>query len=336
MKKKVTIRDVAREAGVSVTTVSQILNGKGQRFSKQTREHVLKLRDKLNYVPDFNARNLILHSSQTIGVLVPSVTNPFFSSFVQGVQEQCRSREMMPLVFGANHDEKLERYYLTQLVARSVDGLIIASSTITTKTVDEILRPVHLPYVLFDQNGSRGGDRLEVDDYQGGKLAAQHLTSLGHQRVVMVMPNDATSNIHQRLAGFVAGMEEAHVAFDPERDVVAAELTKRGGYLATRSVLRKQPTAVFAANDEIAIGLMRGLREQDVTVPDDISVMGYDGIDLDEYVSPELTTVQQPIHQIGVQSVQMLFKRIDDGDAELQRVFLPVKLIARQSTAQLK
>ncbi len=332
MKKKVTIRDVARQAGVSVTTVSQILNGKGQRFSKRTREHVLELRDKLNYVPDFNARNLILHSSQTIGVLVPSMSNSFFSSFIQGVQDKCRTREIMPLVFGANHDEKLERYYLTQLVARSVDGLIIASSTITTKTIDEILRPAHLPYVLFDQNGSRGGDRLEVDDYQGGRLAALHLASLGHRHVVMVMPNDATTNVHQRLAGFVSGLEEHHISFVPDRDVVS----KRGGYEATRAVLERQPTAVFAANDEIAIGLMRGFKEQGVKVPDDISVMGYDGIDFDEYVTPALTTVQQPTHQIGAAAVQMLFKRIDNSAIELQRVFLPVQLISRQSTAKLK
>lgn len=336
MNKKVTIRDVARQAGVSVTTVSQILNGKGQRFSKQTREHVLKLRDKLNYVPDFNARNLILHSSQTIGVLIPSMSNSFFSSFIQGVQDKCRTREIMPLVFGANHDEKLERYYLTQLVSRSVDGLIIASSTITTKTIDEILRPVRLPYVLFDQNGSRGGDRLEVDDYQGGKLAAQHLVSLGHQRIVMVIPDDATANIHQRLAGFVAGMEENHVAFSPDKDVVSAELTKKGGYSATGEVIAKQPTAVFAANDEIAIGLLRGLKEKGISVPAEMSVMGYDGIDLDEYVTPTLTTVQQPAHRIGAEAVQMLFKRIDDSDIELQRTFLPVRLITRQSTAQLK
>ncbi|MCI1926408.1 MAG: LacI family transcriptional regulator [[Lactobacillus] timonensis] len=336
MKKKVTIRDVARQAGVSVTTVSQILNGKGQRFSKRTREHVLELRDKLNYVPDFNARNLILHSSQTIGVLVPSMSNSFFSSFIQGVQDKCRTREIMPLVFGANHDEKLERYYLTQLVARSVDGLIIASSTITTKTIDEILRPAHLPYVLFDQNGSRGGDRLEVDDYQGGRLAALHLASLGHRHVVMVMPNDATTNVHQRLAGFVSVLEEHHISFVPDRDVVSAKLTKRGGYEATRAVLERQPTAVFAANDEIAIGLMRGFKEQGVKVPDDISVMGYDGIDFDEYVTPALTTVQQPTHQIGAAAVQMLFKRIDNSAIELQRVFLPVQLISRQSTAKLK
>lgn len=336
MNKKVTIRDVAKKAGVSVTTVSQILNGKGQRFSKHTREHVLKLRDELNYVPDFNARNLILHSSKTIGVLVPSMSNPFFSSFIQGVQDQCRTREMIPLVFGANHDEKLERYYLTQLVARSVDGLIIASSTITTKTIDEILRPVRLPYVLFDQNGSRGGDRLEVDDYQGGKLAAKHLASLGHRRIVVVMPDDATANITQRLAGFVAGMEENNVPFSPATDIVSADLTKRGGYESTNDVIQKQPTAVFATNDEIAIGLMRGLKERGLRIPDDVSVMGYDDIDLDEYVTPALTTVQQPTHQIGVEAAQMLFNRIDNNEVDLQRAFLPVHLIQRQSTAQLK
>ena len=145
MNSKVTIKDLAEAAGVSVTTVSQILNGKGARFSEKTQEKVITLRDQLHYVPDFNARNLILRSSRTIGVLVPNIGNPFFSTFFRGIQKVCRQAHYLPIVFSASNDETSEKYYLGNLVERSVDGLIITSSSVTSDTIYSILKPNHIP-----------------------------------------------------------------------------------------------------------------------------------------------------------------------------------------------
>ena len=164
MKHKVTIRDLAKAAGVSVTTVSQILNGKGQRFSQATQQRVLELRDQMNYVPDFNARNLIMRSSKTIGVLVPNIGNPFFSTFIRGVQEAARQAEFMPLIFSANHEEKLERYYLGRLIERAVDGLIIASSSITTDTIEQLLKPND---IVFARTGGSTGRNYFYDGTDG-------------------------------------------------------------------------------------------------------------------------------------------------------------------------
>lgn len=338
MAKKVTIKDLAKAAGVSVTTVSQILNGKGARFSEKTRDRVHRLKAELNYVPDFNARNLILHSSKTIGVLVPNIGNPFFSSFTRGIQEVCREKEYMPLVFSANHEVELERYYLSRLVERSVDGLIIASSTITNETIDEILKPNGIPYLLFDQNQAHGqGDRVAVDDYQGGKLAAEHLLKLGHKKLVMYLPEQPTENVLNRLAGFKNALNTAGVAFD-ETNIVKTEFTKQGGYKNTVAVLAKQPTAVFCANDELAIGLYRGLTERNIVVPRQISIIGFDDIDLDEYVTPALTTIHQPIQQLGNEAAKLIFKRLSDKEGKLsqQLVKMPVNLIERASTAQVE
>lgn len=334
MKHKVTIRDLAKAAGVSVTTVSQILNGKGQRFSQATQQRVLELRDQMNYVPDFNARNLIMRSSKTIGVLVPNIGNPFFSTFIRGVQEAARQAKFMPLIFSANHEEKLERYYLGRLIERAVDGLIIASSSITTDTIEQLLKPNDIPYLLFDQNEANGGDRLLIDDYQGGYLAAEHLAGLGHQHVVSIMPENMTDNLNHRLRGLIDGLRKHHVDFNEQTDVIYGELTKHGGYSCTKGVLEEHPTAVFAANDEMAIGLYRGLAENGVSVPDDISVVGFDDIDLAEYVTPKLTTIQQPIREIGEQATEMLFNRIKNPDAAIQTSYFGVKLVVRDSTKQ--
>lgn len=256
MTRKVTIRDLAEAAGVSVTTVSQILNGKGERFSIETRQRVHQLQEDLGYVPDFNARNLIMKSAQTIGVLVPNLGNPFFSMFIRGVQQTSRERHFIPLIFGANHDEQLESYYLQELIKRAVDGLIIASASITGEAIDNILKKNGIPYLLIDQNGGPSVDRIRVDDEQGGQLAARHLLALGHQRIVVVMPEHPTQNLRIRLAGFKAQLVDQQIPL-ADSAVITSPMTKLGGYQATAAVLAQHPTAVFAINDETALEIGR-------------------------------------------------------------------------------
>lgn len=335
MTRKVTIRDLAEAAGVSVTTVSQILNGKGERFSIETRQRVHQLQEDLGYVPDFNARNLIMKSAQTIGVLVPNLGNPFFSMFIRGVQQTSRERHFIPLIFGANHDEQLESYYLQELIKRAVDGLIIASASITGEAIDNILKKNGIPYLLIDQNGGPSVDRIRVDDEQGGQLAARHLLTLGHQRIVVVMPEHPTQNLRIRLAGFKAQLVDQQIPL-ADSAVITSPMTKLGGYQATAAVLAQHPTAVFAINDETALGLMRGLHEQGVRVPDDISVLGYDDIDLDEYVVPKLTTIHQPVVNMGQQATELLINRVQNQRQPAQMVDLPVVLKQRESTGPVK
>ncbi|TOY85856.1 LacI family transcriptional regulator [Levilactobacillus brevis] len=335
MTRKVTIRDLAEAAGVSVTTVSQILNGKGERFSIETRQRVHQLQEDLGYVPDFNARNLIMKSAQTIGVLVPNLGNPFFSMFIRGVQQTSRERHFIPLIFGANHDEQLESYYLQELIKRAVDGLIIASASITGEAIDNILKKNGIPYLLIDQNGGPSVDRIRVDDEQGGQLAARHLLALGHQRIVVVMPKHPTQNLRIRLAGFKAQLVDQQIPL-ADSAVITSPMTKLGGYQATAAVLAQHPTAVFAINDETALGLMRGLHEQGVRVPDDISVLGYDDIDLDEYVVPKLTTIHQPVVTMGQQATELLINRVQNQRQPAQMVDLPVVLKQRESTGPVK
>ncbi|WP_137597345.1 ribose utilization transcriptional repressor RbsR [Paucilactobacillus kaifaensis] len=332
MIKKTTIRDLAQAAGVSVTTVSQILNGKGQRFSSETRLHVLKLQKELNYVPDFNARNLILKSSQSIGVLVPNIGNPFFSTFIKGIQTTARELQYIPLIFGANHDEKIESYYLEKMIERATGGLIIASASITTETIDTTLKKNGIPYLLMDQNPIVDGDRVQTNDFDGGKLAAEHLLSLGHQQFAITMPSEPTANLLRRVAGFKQVLASKGLVFEQVVTIVYAPMTKAGGYEATREVLASGATAVFAINDEMAIGLYRGLRQQGILIPTDISVIGYDNIDLDEYVEPMLTTIQQPILEMGSMATRLLVNRIKEPLIAPQVVDLPVELIQRQST----
>lgn len=336
MAKKVTIRQVADEAGVSVTTVSQILNDKGGRFSQETRDRVLAVKERLHYVPDFNARNLILHSSKMLGVLIPDLRNPFFSSFIHGIQEYCRDATYMPMVFSANHDVKLETYYLGKFLEHSVDGLIIASASITAEAIDKLVKPLQVPYLLFDQNQIANlADRIEVDDYNGGLLAGQHLTELGHQKMAILLPANSTINVRERLRGFKAAIKQAGLPADNLTEI-HADFSMKAGYEATQKVLDSNVSAVFCADDILAIGLYRGLNERGLHVPGDLSIIGYDDIDLDQYVYPRLTTIAQPVVEIGRESARLLVNRLEKPDIDRQLIKFPVKLVQRESTSVKK
>lgn len=334
MGKKVTIRDIAKMAGVSVTTVSQVLNGKGKRFSKSTREKILELRDQYQYVPDFHARSLIMKENiNTIGVLVPNVSEPFFGTFVEGVQQVAREEKLIPLIFSANRDPKLEKEYLEQMVERSIDGLIIASARMTTEMINQALISRDIPYILFDRNYDQEGARVQTDDFHGGQLAAKHLVDLGHRRFLFLGVNNITENFKQRLAGFKSVLEASGCHFDETKDVLHTDLSRLGGYKAAKAVAASGATAVFAANDDIAMGLLRGLRELNVQVPTDISVVGYDDIALDEYVYPQLTTIHQPIFDLGVGATKILLDRINGKGGHEKVEKFPVRLVERESTA---
>ena len=334
MGKKVTIRDIASMAGVSVTTVSQVLNGKGKRFSKSTREKILKLRDQYQYVPDFNARSLIMKENiNTIGVLVPNVSEPFFGTFVEGVQQVAREEKLIPLIFSANRDPKLEKEYLEQMVERSIDGLIIASARMTTEMINQALIRRDIPYILFDRNYDQEGARVQTDDYHGGQLAAKHLVDLGHQKFLFLGVNNITENFKQRLAGFKDVLEENGRQFDEDKDVLRTDLSRLGGYHAAKAVAQSGATAVFTANDDMAMGLLRGLRELNIRVPEDISVIGYDDSALDEYVYPRLTTIHQPIFDLGIGATKILLDRINNNKDHEKVEKFPVRLVKRESTA---
>lgn len=330
MTQKVTIRDLAEAAGVSVTTVSQILNGKGDRFSSDTKARVLKLQEKLGYVPDYNARNLIMRSTQTIGVLVPNLANPFFSMFIKGIQQASQNNKFIPIIFDANQNQELQSMYLEELIKRAANGLIIASATLDANDIDRILTRNGIPYLLFDQNDAQIGDRVWVDDYKGGQMVAKYLLAAGHRRIALLVGEQVTQNIQQRIDGFRSVMKQYRLSL-PDEMVVQSPMTKLGGYQATEALLRLKPSAIFAINDEMAIGVYRGFQERGVRIPADISIMGYDDIDLADFITPKLTTIHQPAYEMGQVATELLIERIQNPRLMHQDKQLPLELIERDS-----
>lgn len=293
----------------------------------------MKVRNDLHYVPDFSARNLILHSSKLLGVLIPDLTNPFFSTFVQGIQNVSREAGYLTMVFSSSQDPELEKFYLKRLLERSVDGLIIASAKITSEAIDLLVKPAGVPYLLFDQNQVHNNeDRIEVDDYHGGQLAAQHLLGLGHRKLAMMVPDSRLVNVQKRWQGFYDTLAADRIT--PTR--IKADLTLAGGYNACQDLIESGATAVFCANDEMAIGLYRGLYERGLRVPDDMSIIGYDNIPMDQYVIPKLTTISQPISQLGEASARLLLNRVAHPQIVRQLRDFSVELKLRESTMALQ
>lgn len=328
-EKKVTIKDVAKASGVSIATVSQIVNGNSKNFSPKTVEKVLKIKDELNYVPDYFARRMVMKKSKTIGVLVPDISNPFFSTLVRGIEDVLYKENFITMLCNANGDNKKESLVLEELSRRGVDGFIIASSAISDKDIQQLLVNKNHPFIILDQKSSdENSDSIQTDDFSGGKLAALHLKLLGHKKVAVVIPENATTNIARRLEGFTEIMGE-------NISIIYSSLSKEGGRKAAKKIVETDVTGIFAINDEIAFGLYLGLKDFDKSIPGDYSVVGYDNVDMCKYVTPPLTTIAQPIYELGQQTAEMLLERIEHPKQEQVIKKLPVNLINRFSTRQI-
>lgn len=329
--RKTSIKDVAKKANVSIAAVSQILNDKGQRFSKNTIEKVLQARDDLGYVPNSAARNLKGPHNRLIGIIVPSFRMPFFADIIQSMQDNAPSD--VNLVFFGSTDENLQRA-IYSLVERGVQALIFGKPIPDRAEMNEFLKKRHIPYLVLDQNADiNAQDMVQTNEFTGGSLVASHLLSLGHRKIALVLPNTLTDNMRQRRSGFLDTLSTANLA---PTTIITATLSKHGGLAAVHQLIQSEATAAFVLNDEMAIGVLRGLAYQNVNVPGDISIAGYDDTDYAEFMIPTLTTVTQPVLEIGRAALNMILRRLDHPNLPFQTAFFDVKLVVRESTGPMK
>lgn len=322
--KKVTIREVAELAGVSIATVSQILNGKAKNFDPKTVKKVLAAKDELGYTADVIARQLVGKQSRLIGIIVPEITNPFFNTLVKGVEEVLTEAGFLALFCNGGFDHAKEEKSFLNLADRGVDGFIIASPSISDDVLTTLLAKKNCPALILDQKKTvLNSDELRTDDFLGGKLVGKYLKECGHKDVSVIVPNQMTQNIAKRLEGFLT--------FYPKATLISADLSKTGGKKSVTELLATNSTAVFALNDELAFGIYRGLKEQHKKIPEDMSVVGYDDVDMCSYLTPALTTVAQPIYELGKRAATMLLARLNEPDRPLEKIVLPVRLVERES-----
>lgn len=349
MADKTTILDVARLAKVSASTVSNLLNGRDERMRPSTKERIEKAISELNYRPNHAARGLKVGSAHLIGLIVPSVANPFFGIFARYVEETALESGYQVLLGNSGRDPEREQRYAEELWGYGVRGIILGSSPENFDHFSALLER-GLQVVAFErplqQNDQYSIDSVGVDNVQGAYLAVNHLISLGHRRIGFLSGSIRTVNRQDRLDGYRQALEEAGIPYDEtliwrgvsDVDFGDAETIDMGKHGTCELLSRENPpSALFAINDMVAFGAYAGARDLGRQVPDDISIVGFDDIALAEIVNPPLTTVRQPIEEIAKSAVNSLLERIQDMQVQpAGHVGLMPELIVRSSTTEHK
>ena len=305
------IYEVARQAGVSVATVSRVLNGKGP-VRTETRQRVLDAVAALDYVPHSAARSLSTRRTMSIGVLLPDMHGAFFSELVRGIDLAARAAGYHLLVSGS-HSDQAETAAVLQALHGRVDGLILMTPALRGGSSLRASLPRRVPVVLLNDHGNGDGhDTLRIDNRHGARLAVEHLLALGHRAVAFIAGPPDNADALERLRGYREALR-AHGIAAPTRLELAGDFAEESGMRAGERIARldPRPTAVFAANDAMAIGCLAALREHGLNVPKDVSLVGFDDIPIARYLTPALTTVQVPIAELGRQAVRRLLHRIE-------------------------
>jgi len=333
-----TIKDVALRAGVSVTTVSHVVNDT-RHVSAKGRERVELAIRELGYVPNAMARSLKSNTTSTLGMLIPNSSNPYFAEIVRIVEDRCFGAGYTLVLCNTDDEPHRQSVYLQVLAERRIDGLIVVSTGDDDSLVTQ-LHGLRIPTVLVDREiADPACDLVETAHMQGGLLAVRHLLSLGHKRIACIGGPVGVMPSEQRIEGWRMALAEAGAT--PDIAKAAALLwrggfTSQGGYEAMHAILRTEqaPSAVFVCNDLMAIGALRAAHESGVRVPDDLSIVGFDDIELSAYTSPALTTVAQPKERIGALAVDMLLERVGGKRRDARKVVLQPELRVRASTAR--
>ncbi|WP_458718345.1 LacI family DNA-binding transcriptional regulator [Pseudomonas gregormendelii] len=329
-----TIKDVAALAGISYTTVSHVVN-KSRPVSEEVRIKVEAAIKTLDYVPSAVARSLKAKTTATIGLLVPNSLNPYFAELARGIEDYCERNGYCVILCNSDDNPDKQRSYLRVLLEKRIDGLIVASAG-GDAGLAEGLAAVRTPMVIVDR-GLEGvnADMVRIDHEYGAYLATRHLLELGHRDIATIGGPASTSVAQMRLAGFCRALREAGIEVPGER-MLESDFTSTGGYAAAALLLETNPpSAIFAGNDMIGIGVLRAAAERNIRVPGELSVIGFDDIQMSRYVYPALTTVGQSILQLGEMAAEVLLRRIaSPAMATDQRIVTP-SIVLRESTAPL-
>lgn len=331
-----TIKDVAALAGVSYTTVSHVINNT-RPVSDQARSEVEAAIRQLNYLPSAIARSLRHQTTLTIGLLISNNTNPFFSELAHGIEEGCYRNGYSVFLCNSNDDPTRQETHLRVLLEKRIDGLIVGAAG-GHQALAKRLQGSQVPLVVVDRAlPGLDADLVQVDHEKGGYLATKYLVNLGHRAIGCIAgPSEATSS-SERLAGYRRALAEA--ALPCRRQwIIESDFTSEGGYQAARRLLRRAGlTAVFAGNDLMGIGVLRDAAEKGLRVPEQLSVIGFDGIELGRYVHPALTTIGQSIRRLGELAATTLIQCIGrGGKGPFRQLVLPPEIIVRESTAPPK
>lgn len=330
-----TMKDIARLAQVSTSTVSHVING--SRFvSDEIREKVMRIVAELNYTPSAVARSLKVRETKTIGLLVTATNNPFFAEVMAGVEQYCQQHQYNLIIATTGGDAKRLQQNLQTLIHKQVDGLLLMCGD--SRFQADIELAISLPLVVMDWWFTElNADKILENSALGGYLATKALIDAGHRKIGIITGNLKKSVAQNRLQGYKNALSEAKIALNPHW-IVESHFDFEGGVLGIQSLLAQssRPTAVFCCSDTIAVGAYQAIQQQGLRIPQDLSIMGYDDIELARYLSPPLSTICQPKAELGKLAVEALLQRIKNPNENYRTLVLEPTCVLRESIYTFK
>lgn len=331
----VTMREVANVANVSISTVSHVINGT-RYVSPTVHERVSKVIEELDYQHNRVASSLRNQKTYTIGVLIPNSANPYFAEILAGIEAACFEQDYHIIMGNANEDPQREQSYLRVLLSHQVDGILLISTGSFSESLN-LMKKNKTPVVMVDRSADiEMVDEIFTDNYTGGEIATRYLLELGHRRIGCITGPSILRPSEDRVRGYRDTLLANGVTIE-ESLIIVGDFQFEGGYRAAQELLAldESPTAIFACNDMMAIGVIAAIQEAGLQVPTDISVIGYDDVPLASYYNPRLTTIAQPARDLGLIAVEWLLNRIDKPDLTTRHETLSVQLVERNSCCEM-
>ncbi|EII3092795.1 substrate-binding domain-containing protein [Vibrio cholerae] len=331
-----TMKDIARLAGVSTSTVSHVIN-KSRFVSDEIAERVNNAAQQLNYAPSALARSLKMNRTKTIGMLVTTSTNPFFGEVVKGVERSCYHQGYNLILCNTEGDNQRMKASINTLLQKRVDGLLLMCSTLEGERLDVFDRYPDIPIVVMDWGPILfASDKIQDNSLQGGYMAAKHLIECGHKEIGCITGPLIRHQAQMRYEGYKRALAEAGIAINPDW-IVESDFECEGGYQAFDKLYQrgKLPSALFVSNDMMAMGVIQAASQRGLRVPDDLSLIGYDDVHIAKFMTPALTTIHQPKYRLGKAAVDTLLYRLENPDTTAQVVQLEPTLVVRNSVRKL-
>ncbi|WP_038498315.1 LacI family DNA-binding transcriptional regulator [Janthinobacterium agaricidamnosum] len=323
--------DVARRAGVSVTTVSHVLNGT-RKVQPETEKAVKAAMQEAGYTPNILARALAQSRTNTIGVAISAVSNHYFNDIVRAIENESERHGLMIFLSDTRDDAEHELRIVKALHQRRVDGIILAPAADPERRVFRYLEENKLPVVLIDRLVPENFDQVGVENAKPMADIVRHLASHGHRRIGFIAGKPGLSTSDERQAGYLQGLQQAGLPFDPALVLCGqSQIEPARASVHRLLALEQAPTAIISSNNLMTIGVMRGFRDLRLEVPKDIALVGFDDFDWADSFSPRLTVMDQPCEAIGAMAVQLMMARINDPDSARQTVRLAPELRIRNS-----
>lgn len=334
---KITIKDIARELRVSVTTVSNALNDK-PGVGKSARKKILKMAKEMGYQPDYFAKGLVSRQSYVIGLIITNIADPFYPELALGAQEKASACGYSMMLFNTNHVVENERKIIEMLKSKGVDGILLATAQQDDPNI-ELLDGLHIPYVLVNRlvlNPKKASpiDSVSLDNYGGSHKAATHLCRLGHTRIAMVAGDMESSTAIGRTQGALDAFAEFGITIPPEW-LIKGGYSKDSAYSAVQNILTRKdrPTAIFAQDDNMALGVREAAYEAGLKIPEDLALVGFNDIHISSLTGIELTTVRTNQYDMGMAGAEMLIHKLQHPDRSgiSNKIVMEAELVIRKS-----